>query len=248
MGLETGSQWCQKALFESCPLRTGLVQKRQMVGHGYFCLHRGIRRRRVRRSLGNLLEKKNSTDGCRTETTNEDVKDTQEIEEASFQTPKRRRNAVESAGGKGKKQKVTIITPKKNEDQTNGDDEKALQKEAAKLKSEWLKNHSNAQELLKQIINNAKYHHLNNEQNGGQLGKAVEHVKKKLSQWQSELLVYDPKTMKASAPHLWISRLKGFLKLKRRIQKVGKQHQCCMKIKASNFGRRRRLGMLRKAV
>ena len=138
-----------------------------------------------------------------------------------------------------KKQNVTI-TPKKNEDQTNGDDDKALQKEAAKLKSEWLKNHSNAQELLKQIRNNAKYHRLNNEQNGGQLGKAVEHVKKNLSQWQSEFLVHDPKTMKARVPHLWISRLKEFLKFKRRIQKVGKQHQCC-KSKAS-------MGMLRKAV
>ena len=190
-----------------------------------------------------------NTDGCRTETTNEDVKDTQEIEEASFQTPKRRRKAVESAGGKGKKQKVTI-TPKKNEDQTNGDDEKALQKEAAKLKSEWLKNHSNAQELLKQIRNNAKYHHINNEQNGGQLGKAVEHVKKKLSQWQSEFLVYDPKTMTASAPHLWIRRVKGFLKLKRRIQEVGKQHQRCMKIKASELRKRWRLaiGDAREAV
>ena len=113
------------------------------------------------------------------------------------------------------------------------DDEKALQKEAAKLKSEWLKNHSNAQELLKQIRNNAKYHRLNNEQNGGQLGKAVEHVKKNLSQWQSEFLVHNPKTMKARAPDLWISNLEEFLKLKRRIQKVGKQHQCCMKIKAS---------------
>ena len=60
--------------------------------------------------------KKFNTDGCRTETTNEDVKDTQEIEEASFQTPKRRRNAVESAGGKGKQQKA--ITPEKNEDRT----------------------------------------------------------------------------------------------------------------------------------
>ena len=64
---------------------------------------------------GTFLKKIN-TDGCRTETTNEDVKDTQEIEEASFQTPKRRRNAVESAGGKGKKQKA--ITPEKNEDRT----------------------------------------------------------------------------------------------------------------------------------
>ena len=127
--------------------------------------------------------------------------------------------------GKETKQKVTIITPKKNEDQTNGDDEKALQKEAAKLKSEWLKNHSNAQELLKQIRNNAKYHHLNNEQNGGQLGKAVEDVKKKLSQWQSEFFVHDPKTMKARAADLWISNLKEFLKLKRRIlpPSTGKQ-------------------------
>ena len=51
---------------------------------------------------GTFLKQIN-TDGCRTETTNEDVKDTQEIEEASFQTPKRRRNAAESAGEKGKK-------------------------------------------------------------------------------------------------------------------------------------------------
>ena len=53
---------------------------------------------------GTFLKKIN-TDGCRTETTNEDVKDTQEIQEASFQTPKRRRKAVESAGGKGKNRK-----------------------------------------------------------------------------------------------------------------------------------------------
>ena len=87
-------------------------------------------------------------------------------------------------------------------------------------------------------------------QNGGQLGKAVEHVKKKLSQWQSEFLVYDPKTMKASAPHLWIRRVKGFLKLKRRIQEVGKQHQRCMKIKASELRKRWRLaiGDAREAV
>ena len=56
--------------------------------------------------------KKFNTDGCRTETTNEDVKDTQEIQEASFQTPKRRRKAVESAGGKGKNRKSQLLQRK----------------------------------------------------------------------------------------------------------------------------------------
>ena len=60
---------------------------------------------------GSFLKKFN-TDGCRTETTNEDVKDTQEIEEASFQTPKRRRKAVESAGGKGKNRTSQLLQRK----------------------------------------------------------------------------------------------------------------------------------------
>ena len=63
---------------------------------------------------GTLLKQFNTDGpyGCRTETTNEDVKDTQEIQEASFQTPKRRRKAVESAGGKGKNRKSQLLQRK----------------------------------------------------------------------------------------------------------------------------------------